>query len=234
MSWTTPMIFLDWWLLEIALTSVLLSEKTLRDEIPRVCAMQRADRSAMASAIRGDPMKLWLADPRIGSVSEGPSRIQPKPAVFVTLSQAALVLQFIDLSQDASGAAYLVVDWETVGKSLTFLLFPFNWDHSKASLNPLVAVSARDTYLPSNRSMLRAVQILQRTQERMPWVMPEGGRQMTFLNLTIISVKGVSAAMWTTWWRGTEFHTCAAKEQVKKQCSSILSLFHLRSDVSHR
>ena len=148
-------------------------------------------------------------------------------AVFVTLSQAALVLQLIDLTQDVSGAVCLIVDWETVDKTVTFLLFPCDCDHSKASLIPLVVVSVGDTYLLSNRSVLRAVQILQRTHERMSWVMPEGGRQVTFMNLAIISLKGVSAAMWTAWWRGTEFHTCAAKGQVKKRCVIVSLSWHL-------
>lgn len=43
--------------------SVVLSEKTLREEIPQVCAMQRADLIANASAIRGDPTKACVADP---------------------------------------------------------------------------------------------------------------------------------------------------------------------------
>ena len=56
MSFTISMISLYRRLPKIALMSVELSEKTLNSENSRICTMQRADRIAIASTIKEDPM----------------------------------------------------------------------------------------------------------------------------------------------------------------------------------
>ncbi|KAG2256888.1 hypothetical protein Bca52824_076182 [Brassica carinata] len=52
MSFTIPMISLDWRLPEIALKSVEMSVKTLSFGNSRICTMQKANRIAITSAIK--------------------------------------------------------------------------------------------------------------------------------------------------------------------------------------
>ena len=78
--------------------SVELSEKTLSDENSREIAILSANLIATASALRGDPMKLWPVDPWIGDSSLSPEKTHTKPAFLPALSQAASVLQVMKSS----------------------------------------------------------------------------------------------------------------------------------------
>lgn len=51
--------------------------------------MLRADRIAIAYAIRGDPTDPWLVDLCTGDASEPPEKIHPYSAVFEALSHTA-------------------------------------------------------------------------------------------------------------------------------------------------
>ena len=142
MSFTIPMISLAWVMPEIARTSVRLSENTSRAVISRVIAMQRADLIAEASAIRGYPIERSITDPLIGNLSFWPEKIQAKPAIRLSLFQAASVLQvtrFSSATPRKESRVWLRSVWD---KLLPFLTCACDVDHSLANLIPLNAVSS--------------------------------------------------------------------------------------------
>ena len=91
-----PMISLDWMSPVIALMSVELSEKTLSAENSREITKNSAVRITTASAMRGDPMKLWFIDPCTGDSRLCPENTHPKPAFPLSLSLAAFFLHVIN------------------------------------------------------------------------------------------------------------------------------------------
>lgn len=103
--------------------------------------MQRADRSADASAISGDPIDDSTTDPLRGGSKPGPEKIHPNPAVSLSLFQAASVKQETRLlsvivlgrSRDRSIGF--------CGKLFLSLAIDCTVDHSLANLIPFRAVS---------------------------------------------------------------------------------------------
>lgn len=195
MSETTPMISLDWSLPLIARMSVKFSEKTLTEGKFRVSAMQRADRIAIASAIRGVLMKLCPIEPWIGLSKPRPVKTQPKPAFFSFLSHAASVIQMRDSSADRINLCGSSSALSMLGKSLLLFVGTCAWVHSLANQIPLLAVSSGESFRFSNIRRFRNIQIVHSTQGRMLCVIPVGGRQIIFLNWTTASLTLVVAAM---------------------------------------
>ncbi|CAN7037831.1 unnamed protein product [Brassica rapa subsp. trilocularis] len=94
-SWMMPRISFLWRLLLIALTSVRLSVKALILWKPKARAFLSADRIATASAISGELTECWIAEPWSRSGSPCPSKVQAKPARWVSFSQAASVVHLM-------------------------------------------------------------------------------------------------------------------------------------------
>lgn len=106
--------------------------------------------------------------------------------------------------------------------------------YSLVRLIPFVATSSGVEPLSSKRSMFLAVHIVRRVQGRIKFAMPVGGRQIAYLNLTIIDVFVSSITVGTACRKGTKFQTFLAKGHSKKMCidvSGSLHLGQLRSDV---
>lgn len=82
---------------DIARMSVKLSERTSREAISRLVAMQRAALIAQASATSGDPIDVSTIDPLRGVSKPSPEKIHPSPATRLSLFQAASVLQVTQL-----------------------------------------------------------------------------------------------------------------------------------------
>ena len=210
--------------------SIKLSENTFSLGRSRFTAVEIADRSASASAIRGELMSSFVTIPCVIRLFAVPVMVQANPAFLVCLFHAASDLQ-VGVASRSNW-----VRWTTVGTGAIVRFFDFfgGWArfHSLASRIPFVAVSSGDRVMFSKMRVFRAFHMDQQTQDSILLVIPEGGRQITVLKATRASLKSSSVAMWTTLWRGILFHTSLAKGQWKKVWHADSCSLHLTHTAS--
>ena len=210
--------------------SVKLSENTFNLVRSRFTAVVIADRSASASAIRGELISSFVSIPCAIRLFVAPVMIHAKPAFFVCLFQAASDLQIGVASRSSWGR------WITAGAGTTVSFFDFFGScarfHSLAKRIPFVAVSSGDRVLSSKMRVFRAFHMDQQTHGSILFEITVGWRQFTLLKATKASLKSSYAAMWTTLWRGILLHTSLAKGQWKKVWHADSFSLHLTQTAS--
>lgn len=141
----------------------------------RSAAARIPDLIAIASAMRGDATLAMDRELSRGGVSVDSVMIQAIPAFF--LRSACLPW--------GAGRARSLMGWRCACA----------WIHSRAAISPRNMTSLAVWLFPSNISRFLAVQMAQHIQGSIIDEIPDGGRQVAFLNFIITALKSSVVAI---------------------------------------
>lgn len=157
----------------------------------RSAAARIPDLIAIASAKRGDATLAMDRELSRGGVSVDSVMIQAIPAFFDVESQDASVKQVAPVLLRSAclpwgaGRARSLMGWRCACA----------WIHSRAAISPRNMTSLAVWLFPSNISRFLAVQMAQHIQGSIVDEIPDGGRQVAFLNFIITALKSSVVAI---------------------------------------